>query len=89
MKKWETLEINSGALIHEERIGKIEIASDKSYIYFNRKHYTIVKTFINDDNVVYEAECIRHTGHRHIKYETSFMFTPIAVGYTEIISIEI
>ena len=89
MKKWETLEIKSGALIREERIGKIEIASDKSYIYFNRKHYTIVKTFINEDNVVYETECIRHTGSRHIKYETTFVITPEAVGYAESLLVEI
>ena len=43
----------------------------------------------DNDTVIYKAECVRHTGHRHIKFETTFVVTSTAVGYAETLLIEI
>lgn len=90
MKKWEMVEVRSGALIREEMVGNFAVHADKSYIYANHKHYTVVDIVYSDnDTTIYKAECVRHTGHRHIKFETTFAVTPIAVGYSEILFIEV
>ena len=91
MKKWEVVEDRGDMLFKNEmKAGSFEVYADESYIYFNRKHYTVVDVVYNDNDIVmYKTECIRHTGHRHIKYETTFMVNSTAVGYSEILSIEI
>ena len=91
MRKWEMVEIISGMFFKNGiKVGDFEVYTDKSYIYFNRKHYTVVDIVYDDnDTVIYKAECVRHTGHRHIKIETTFVVTPTAVGYSETLLIEI
>ena len=90
MKKWETVDVKSGMFFKNETVGTFEVYTNKSYIYFNRKHYNIVDiVYSNNDTTIYKAECIRHTGHRHIKYETTFVVTPKAVGYAESLFIEV
>ena len=85
------LEVRGGMFFKSEiNVGDFEVHADKSYIYFNRKHYAVVD-IVYDDNgtVIYKAECVRHTGHRHIKYETTFVVTSVAIGYSETLLIEI
>ncbi len=90
MRKWEMVDVKSGMFFKNENVGTFEIYTDKSYIYFNRKHYVVIDVVYDDnDTAIYKAECVRHTGHRHIKYETTFVVTPIAVGYAETLLIEI
>ena len=91
MRKWEMLEVRGGMFFKSEiNVGDFEVHADKSYIYFNRKHYAVVDIVYDDnDTAIYKAECVRHTGHRHIKYETTFVVTSVAIGYSETLLIEI
>lgn len=90
MRKWEMVDVKSGMFFKNEIVGTFEVYTDESYIYFNRKHYAVIEAIhSNGDTTIYKAECIRHTGHRHIKYETTFVVTPEAVGYAESLLIEV
>ena len=88
MRNYETIEVTSGAFEKANSVGKFDIYADKSYIYFNRKHYSIIKVIQTAENTIYKTECLRHNGKRYIKYETYFAVTDTFVGYTEILSIE-
>lgn len=91
MKQWEVVEVRGKTFFKSEmNVGDFEVYADRSYIYFNRKHYTIVEIAHADNDIaIYKTECMRHTGRRHIKYETTFIVNATAVGYSEILSIEI
>lgn len=88
MRNYETIEVTSGAFERADSVGKFNIYTDESYIYFNRKHYSIIAVIHTAENTIYKTECLRHNGKRYIKYETVFAVTDKFVGYTEILSIE-
>lgn len=88
MRYYETIDITSGAFDKADSVGKFNIYVDKSYIYFNRKHYSIIEIKQTANNTIYKTECLRHNGKRYIKYETTFAETDRYIGYTEILSIE-
>lgn len=88
MRSYETIEIITNAFKKADSVGKFDIYTDESYIYFNRKHYSVIEVIHTTENTIYKTECLRHNGKRHIKYETYFAVNDTFVGYTEIISIE-
>ena len=78
----------SGAFEKAESVGKFNIYADKSYIYFKRKHYSVIEVMETADGTIYKTECLRHNGKRYIKYETMFTDFGKWVGYTEVLLIE-
>lgn len=88
MRNYETIEVTSGAFEKADSVGKFDIYVDKSYIYFNRKHYTVIAITKTDNSTIYKTECLRHSGKRYIKRETMFVDFGKWVSYVEIISIE-
>ena len=89
MLKWDYIEVFSGCIMNDEMVGKFDISADESCIYFKRKHYNVISIETTETNIIYKTECIRHTGKRHIKYETMFVVTPQAVGYCESLFVEV
>lgn len=89
MLKWDFIEVFSGYIMNDEKVGKFDISADESYIYFKRKHYNIISVETTETNTIYKTECVRHTGKRHVKYETMFVVTPQAVGYCESLFVEV
>lgn len=89
MLKWDYINVSSGHIMNNEKAGKFDISADESCIYFKRKHYNVIKVETTETNTVYKTECIRHTGKKHIKYETMFVVTPQAVGYCECLFVEV
>lgn len=84
MKKWTFIKLFSGALIYEDYTPeRFYITDDGQHIYFHHKYYNIINSYKADDMTIYNAVCIRHTGKKHIKYETSFAVHKHGVGYSE------
>ena len=88
MRGYEIIDRTDGVFAKAESVGKFNIYADESYIYFNRKHYTVIETIKEAEGTIYKTECLRHNGKRHIKYETVFVDSGKWVGYTEALLIE-
>ncbi len=91
--KWNFVKVTSGSFIREEVKDNFKIINETSCIHFNHKNYTIIKIEHCSDHVNYKAECIRHTGKKHIKYDTLFSVLTmydgkISIGYCECIYTE-
>lgn len=89
MLKWDYVDTTSGALFYEERKERFIVSADETQIHFKRKNYVIINKEYTEDKITYKTECIRHTGKKHIKYETMFVVTPQAVGYCESLFVEV
>ena len=83
-RNWEYRSIKSGALIYDDvNPNNFLVCDGGHYIYFHHKYYSILKAENTEDGTFYHTECIRHTGKKHIKFETVFHVRENAVGYCE------
>lgn len=88
MRKYEVIDVKSGAFEKANSVGKFNIYVDKSYIYFDRKHYSVIETKEMADGTIYKTECLRHNGKRYIKFDTMFVDYGKWISYVEIVLIE-
>lgn len=84
MKKWTFKFIKTSCLFKDEiSLNDFMVTDDKNYIYYHHKYYNIIETITAENGTIYHAECIRHTGKKHIKFETAFVVQPKAIGICE------
>lgn len=84
MLKWDFKYVKSSCLFKDEiGLNDFMVTDDKNHIYYHHKYYNIIETETAENGTIYHTECIRHTGKKHIKFETSFVVQPKAIGICE------
>ena len=84
MRKWTFETINTNCLFKDEiSLNDFMVTDDKKHIYYHYRYYNIIETETAENGTIYHTICIRHTGKKHIKFETSFVVQPKAIGICE------
>ncbi len=84
MRQWKFRSVTTNAIPKEAiTLNNFMITDDKKHIYYHHKYYTILETEETENGTIYHTECVRHTGKKHIKFSTTFVIQPNAVGICE------
>ena len=84
MKKWIFKFVKSSYLFKDEiSLKDFMVTDDKDHIYYHHRYYNIIKTETAENSTTYHTICVRHTGKKHIKFETTFVIQPKAIGVCE------
>lgn len=84
MRKWTFKFIKTNCLFKDEiTLNDFMVTDDKKHIYYHHKYYNIIETETAENGIIYRTICIRHTGKKHIKFETTFVVQPKAIGICE------
>lgn len=84
MRKWTFKFIRTNCLFKDEiSLNDFMVTDDKNHIYYHHRYYNIIKTETTENGTIYHTICIRHTGKKHIKFETTFVVQPKAIGICE------
>lgn len=84
MRQWKFKSVTTHAILKEAiTLHNFMIIDDKKHIYYHHKYYTILETETAENGTIYHTECVRHTGKKHIKFSTTFIIQPNAIGICE------
>ena len=84
MRKWTFEFIKTDCLFKDEiSLNDFMVTDDKNHIYYHHKYYNILRTEVAESGIIYHTICVRHTGKKHIKFETTFVIQPKAIGICE------
>ena len=84
MRKWDFKFVKTNCLFKDEiNFKDFMITDDNNHIYYHHKYYNIIETETTEDSTIYHTICIRHSGKKHIKFETTFVIQPKTIGICE------